>query len=115
MSAENKSVLTEVQEICEHIGVVYQGGLQRVGTLDELRISDVHRVDARVTHDLDRAELERVPGVADVEIAGHRLQCTVTGAMGPLLTVLEPAQVVSLDSSAMSLEEVFLSQYGKPE
>jgi ABC-2 type transport system ATP-binding protein len=107
-------VLPEVQEICDRIGVVHDGSLRQVGTMEELRISHVHRVDATVSTALDAARLTKIPGVASVIISDHHLQCTVTGTMEPLLQMLLPAGVVTLDSTEMSLEEIFLAQYGQP-
>ena len=106
-------VLPEVQEICDRIGVVHDGTLRQVGTMEELRISHVRRIDATVEKSLDPARLARVPGVADLVVSDHHLQCTFTGSMDPLLEALVPSVVVSLDSSEMSLEEVFLSEYGQ--
>jgi ABC-2 type transport system ATP-binding protein len=105
-------VLPEVQEICDRIGVVHDGTLRQVGSMEELRISHVRRIDATVEHPIDGESLARVPGVAAVVVSDHRVQCTMTGTMEPLLEALIPAVVVSLDSTEMSLEEVFLSQYG---
>jgi ABC-type multidrug transport system ATPase subunit len=107
-------VLPEVQEICDRIGVVHEGTMRQVGSMEELRITHVRRVDATVENSLDPAKLAAVPGVADVVVSDHHLQCTMTGKMEPLLDVLQAAVVLTLDSSEMSLEEVFLSEYGHP-
>jgi len=107
-------VLPEVQEICDRIGVVHDGMLRQVGTMEELRISHIRRIDATVRNAIDSEHFAKIPGVADVVVSDHRLRCTVTGAMEPLLDALVPAVVVSLDSTEMSLEEIFLSQYGQP-
>ncbi len=107
-------VLPEVQEICDRIGVVHDGMLRQVGTMEELRISNIRRVDATVQNAIDSDRFAKIPGVAQVVVSDHRLQCTVTGPMEPLLDVLVPAVVVSLNSTEMSLEEIFLSQYGQP-
>ena len=64
---------------------------------------------ATVQKAIDSERFAKIPGVANVVVSDHRLQCTVTGAMEPLLDALTPAVVVSLDSTEMSLEEVFLS------
>ena len=107
-------VLPEVQEICDRIGVVNQGTLRQVGTMAELRLSHVHRIDAVVEHQIDERTLAAVPGVTGVTVADHHVRCTVNGKIEPLLEALQPASVVSLDASEMSLEEVFLTEYGKP-
>jgi ABC-2 type transport system ATP-binding protein len=107
-------VLPEVQEICDRIGVVHDGSLRQVGTMEELRIRHVHRVDATLETTVDPALLTKVPGVAGLVVSDHHLQCTVTGKMEPLLEMLLPAGVVTLDSTEMSLEEIFLAEYGQP-
>jgi ABC-2 type transport system ATP-binding protein len=107
-------VLPEVQEICERIGVVHQGSLRQVGSMEDLRITHVRRVDATLEHEVAAEGIARIPGVADVVVAGHRVRCTVSGKMEPFLEALQPAVVITLDSAEMSLEEVFLSEYGQP-
>jgi ABC-2 type transport system ATP-binding protein len=106
-------VLQEVQEICDRIGVVHDGSLRQVGSMEELRIRHVHRVDATFETVLDGARLTKIPGVTGVVVSDHHLQCTVTGKMEPLLEMLVPAGVLTLDSTEMSLEEIFLAQYGQ--
>jgi ABC-2 type transport system ATP-binding protein len=106
-------VLPEVQEICDRIGVIHDGTLRQVGTMAELRLGNVRRVDATVERPIAREQFTCVPGVEDVVVSDHRLRCTITGRMEPLLDALRPAVVLTLDSTEMSLEEVFLSQYGQ--
>jgi ABC-2 type transport system ATP-binding protein len=107
-------VLPEVQEICDRIGVVHQGSLRQVGTMEELRITHLRRVDATLEHDVSAEGIAKIPGVADVVVSDHHVRCTVSGKMEPLLEALQSAVVITLDSAEMSLEEVFLSQYGQP-
>jgi ABC-2 type transport system ATP-binding protein len=107
-------VLPEVQEICDRIGVVHEGSLRQVGSMEELRITHVRRVEATLEHEVDAEMMAKVPGVADLVVSDHHVQCTVSGKMEPLLEALQPAGVITLDSAEMSLEEVFLSQYGQP-
>jgi len=107
-------VLQEVQEICDRIAVIHAGRLRRVGTIDELRLGQLHRLDVRLERAPDPLEIERLPGVSGVTLDGLRLRCSITGAMAPLLDALRPAGIVALDSAEMSLEEVFLAEYGQP-
>jgi len=104
-------VLAEVEQICSRIGLIRQGRLLRVGSMEELRAVRVHRVEALARGDLDAVGVARLPGVSEVEVDGDRLACTVRGPVGPLLTWLERRDVVELDSRELSLEEVFLSEF----
>ena len=107
-------LLPEVQEICNRIGVVYEGVLRKVGTLEQLRIGNVHRVDATIETHIAPQRIAALAGVSDVSVTDHHVHCTITGGMAPLIAVLQPATILALDSAEMSLEEVFLSQYGQP-
>lgn len=104
-------VLAEVELICDRIGLIREGRLRRVGSLEELRTLRVHRVDALVRGRRDVAELARLPGVSEPEVAGERVSCKVRGSIGPLLAWLNAGEVVELDSRELSLEEVFLSEF----
>ena len=103
-------VLSEVEAICDRIGLIRAGRLERVGSLNELRALRIHRVEALFTGRLTAADLAHVPGVTDSRVDDHLLTCAVQGSVAPLLDVLSSAQVVELDSHEMSLEEVFLGE-----
>ena len=89
-------MLPEVQEICDRIGVVYEGVLRQVGTLEELRIGNVHRVDATIETHIAPQRIAGLAGVSDVTVTDHRVQCTITGGMAPLIAVLQPATILAL-------------------
>ena len=104
-------MLAEVELICSRIGLIREGHLLRVGTMEQLRTVRAHRVEA-IAHDRrDVADLARIPGVFDAEVDGERVCCTVRGSVRPLLAWLSAGDVVELDSRELSLEEVFLSEY----
>ena len=107
-------VLSEVELICDRIGLIRDGRLHRVGSLNELRTLRVHRVEAVFTGRLDAAELARLPGVSAPTVDDHHLSCAVQGSIAPLLSALSGADVVELDSQELSLEEVFLGEFDQP-
>jgi len=104
-------VLAEVELLCHRIGLIRDGHLLRVGSMEELRTVRVHRVEAIVRHPGAATELARLPGVGDAAVDGERVTCTVRGSVGPLLAWLSGAEVVELDSRELSLEEVFLTEF----
>jgi ABC-2 type transport system ATP-binding protein len=103
-------VLSEVEAVCDRIGLIRGGRLERVGSLNELRAMRIHRVEARFTGMLSTTAVEDVPGVSETHIDDHLLTCAVHGDISPLLNILSGADVVELDSHEMSLEEVFLGE-----
>jgi len=103
-------VLAEVELICDRIGLIHEGRLRKVGSLNELRATRIHRVEAVFAGTLDAAQVGRLPGVSDPVVTHHRLTCSVQGSIAPLLQSLAAADVVELDSHEMSLEEVFVHE-----
>ncbi len=104
-------VLAEVELGCDRIGLIRDGRLVRVGTLDELRTARVHRVSALVPGRPDATALAQLDGVRDVEVHDDLYSCSVHGSITPLLGWLAEQGAVELDSRELSLEEVFLAEY----
>ncbi|MRS12254.1 MAG: ABC transporter ATP-binding protein [Actinobacteria bacterium] len=103
-------VLAEVELGCHRMGLIRNGHLLRVGSLEELRTTRVHRVDAIVHDHPDAAGLNAIEGVSEAVVQGDRLSCSVHGSIGPLLAWLAARDVVELDSRELSLEEVFFTE-----
>ena len=107
-------VLAEVEQVCDRMGLIRAGRLQRVGSLEELRDVRVHRVEAIVESPVtaaDLAALAALPGVTDSGLDGDVVRCSVHGPVAPLLAWLAARDVVELDSRELTLEEVFLSEF----
>lgn len=105
-------ILGEVQLACDRIGLIRSGRLLRAGTLDELRSVKTHRLEAILGRPVDPSGIAELPGVSDVRLDGNRLTCAITGDMSALLTLLAASDTKEFDSAELSLEEVFLAEYG---
>jgi ABC-2 type transport system ATP-binding protein len=102
-------ILGEVEAVCDRVGILRAGRLVDQGTLAELRHLSTQTVE--VTFDGDLPDLPALPGV-EVERAGaNALRFEVTGGVGPLIASLARHPIVSLESRAPSLEEIFLHHY----
>jgi len=104
-------VLAEVELGCDRMGFIRNGHLFRVGTLEELRTTRAHRIDAIVRDHPSEAEINGIEGVSEATVQGDHLSCSVHGSIGPLLAWLSARDVVELDSRELSLEEVFFSEF----
>lgn len=104
-------VLSEVESVCDRISLIRAGHLVRVGTLEDLRRTRAHRVEAIIEAPGHAADLAQVRYVGDSTIDGTRVTCTVRGSIAPLLAWLSAHDVVELDSRELSLEEVFVSEF----
>jgi len=103
-------ILSEVEALCDRMGILRAGVLVETGTLAQLRHLSARTVEA--TFDGSVPDLSRVPGVSSVEVTGRVLRCQVRGSVEPLLKVLAAAGVHELLSREPSLEELFLAHYG---
>ena len=103
-------VLSEVEALCDRVGILRQGKLVELGTLAEMRHLAALTVEATFAGAIP--DLSAVPGVSSVQADGRVVRCQVRGPVAPLLKVLAGADVTELLSREPSLEELFLAQYG---
>ena len=102
-------ILSEVEALCDRVGILRRGALVDEGTLADLRHLSEHTVEA--TFAGTPPDLGPISGVR-VESAGtSALRFEVTGPVQPLLAALAAHPVVTLTSREPSLEEIFLHHY----
>jgi ABC-2 type transport system ATP-binding protein len=104
-------VLSEVEHVCDRVGIIRSGRLVRIARLDELHHLRVHRVEVEFAGSPPVDQVKAASGVANVEVNGRTLTCTVRGSFEGLLGALHDHRVVNLVSHEPSLEEVFLTYY----
>ncbi|HEX6855552.1 MAG TPA: ABC transporter ATP-binding protein [Streptosporangiaceae bacterium] len=102
-------ILSEVEAVCDRVGILRAGRLVDQGTLAELRHLSTHTIE--VKFDGPAPVLPPLPGVQVAEAGPSVLRFEVAGRDGPLLTALAGHQVTSLVSREPSLEEIFLRHY----
>jgi ABC-2 type transport system ATP-binding protein len=102
-------ILSEVEALCDRVGILRQGRLVEQGTLAELRHLSAQTVD--VTFDGPAPQLPSLPGVHVATAGSNSLRCEVNGSVGPLIAAIAEHPVVSLISREPSLEEIFLHHY----
>ena len=103
-------ILSEVEALCDRIGILRAGKLVEMGTLADMRHLSSLTVEA--TFDASVPDLSHVPGVSSIQVEGHVVRCQVRGTIAPLLEALAGAGVHELLSREPSLEELFLAHYG---
>ncbi|HVN62656.1 MAG TPA: ABC transporter ATP-binding protein, partial [Gaiellaceae bacterium] len=101
-------ILSEVEALCDRVGILRKGRLVDEGTLGELRHLGAQTVE--VTFAGTPPELD-LPGVHVVHAGANALRCEVTGSIGPLIDALAHHGVIALSSREPSLEEIFLHHY----
>ncbi|HEY8679761.1 MAG TPA: ABC transporter ATP-binding protein [Candidatus Dormibacteraeota bacterium] len=104
-------VLSEVEHVCDRVGILRLGRLIRVAELEELRDIHFHKVEM-VFESLPPLErLAKVHGLEQLVRQGNRVSFTLHGDFEGLLKAVAGSKVVNLSSHEPSLEEVFLAYY----
>ena len=108
-------ILSEVEHVCDKVGIIRSGRLVKVAELEDLRHIRLHRVEMELAPDsaVPEMQIRSAAGVEDVTVVDHVVTCTVRGSFEPLLEAIRDAHVTNMVSTEPSLEEVFLSYYSE--
>ena len=105
-------VLPEVERIADRVGIIRQGKLIEVATVDALKDRAVRVVEVRFGTDGPNEQiLMKVDNVVSVEQRRTTVQIRIEGSMDALIKVLAGYEVVAMRSEEADLEEVFLDLY----
>ncbi len=105
-------ILSEVEALCDRVGILREGRLVDEGTLEELRHLAAQTVE--VTFAGQAPELPRLPGVHAESAGPNALRFEISGSVGPLIAALAEVgghRIKTLTSREPSLEEIFLHHY----
>jgi len=107
-------VLSEVQAICDRVGILRDGELKAVESVEKITNVEFHWVDVTfrdaIPAGLQQA-LESMPSITDVSTNGSRVRMRMIGDFDPLLRVISGGYVEMLHVEEPSLEEIFLAFY----
>ena len=104
-------VLSEVEHVCERVGIIRRGRLVKVARLEDLHEMHLRRVEVEFAGEPQPQLFQGVPGVDDVKTNHHRVTFTIRGSFEPVADALAGHHVVNLASHEPSLEEMFLAFY----
>jgi ABC-type multidrug transport system ATPase subunit len=104
-------VLSEVEHVCDRVGIIRAGRLVNVASLEELHAIRLHRVEIEFGGEPPLDAIRKADGVDDVTVEGQRVHCVVRGSFEPLMQAIAGAHVVNLTSHEPSLEDTFLEFY----
>jgi polyether ionophore transport system ATP-binding protein len=102
-------ILSEVEAICDRVGILRKGRLVDEGTLAQLRHLSAQTIE--VTFAGHPPALPPIRGVKVQSAGTNALRFEVSGEVAPLITKLAGEPVVGLTSHQPSLEEIFLHHY----
>ncbi|HXY84504.1 MAG TPA: ABC transporter ATP-binding protein [Gaiellaceae bacterium] len=102
-------ILSEVEAVCDRVGILRRGRLVDEGTLAELRHLSAQTVDVVLAG--PAPNIDPPPGVTVEQTGPSSLRFEVSGSPQLLLEELGRHPIASLTSREPSLEEIFLHHY----
>ena len=102
-------ILSEVEALCDRVGILRLGRLVDEGTLADLRHLSTQTVE--VSFEGPAPELPPLAGVRVARSGPGALRLEVSGGIRPVLEALAGLPVLTLTSREPSLEEIFLHHY----
>jgi ABC-2 type transport system ATP-binding protein len=104
-------VLSEVQAICDRVGILRGGELKAVESVSNLMHADFQWVTLHFREPVAANALAQVVGVSEVQALPDGLRLRLVGDFDPLLRALAPYYVTGMVTEEPTLEEVFLTYY----
>ena len=104
-------VLSEVEHICDRVGIVREGRLVTVSKLGDLVGMRAFHVEIEFADGVPAEQLKTVRGLEQLRVEGRRASGILRGSFEPLMTALIGRRVIGLVSREPSLEEIFLTYY----
>lgn len=104
-------VLSEVQHVADRVGVVREGRLELIDTVDALRARAAQRVEVTFAAPPPEGAFDGVAGVRVIERHGAVVLMALEGPADALVKRLAHFEVIAIDSHEADLEDVFLGLY----
>ena len=109
-------VLSEVERVCDRVGIVRAGRLAALETTDSLLEKRRKRVSLVFAAPVDASLFAALPGVSDVWVEGPRLSLRLHDGIDAVIKLASRHTVLDLVVENPTLDEVFMSYYdeGRP-
>ncbi len=101
--------LRELEDICEHVGLLHEGGILLSKDLEEMKFH-IHKVQCVVPDDIREAQLLKDLEVLQYQRQGSLLMITARGTRTEILHRVEMAEPIFCEVIPLSLEEIFISE-----
>lgn len=102
--------LREVEDLCDHIGILHQGELLIEKDLDDLK-ADVHKIQVAFHGGIPARFLNGL-NVVYQEQRGSVLLCIVRGNKEQVISYIQKFEPVIFDVLPLTLEEIFIYEMG---
>lgn len=103
-------ILSEVEKLCDRVGIIREGKMIETGSLDELR--HLTRTQVLLQTKQPVTGLEKMTGIHEIQDTENGLLFQVdTEKIDPVMRHLSSFGIVKLESAPPTLEELFMHHY----
>jgi len=106
-------VLPEVERVSDRVGIIREGELVTVEPTHELVDKAFRHVELTFDGRVDPEPFERLPGIRDLKADGARLSFTLYDGLDEMVKLASRHRLVAMEYERPSLEEIFLTYYGR--
>ena len=106
-------VLSEVERVCDRVGIIRDGELVAVEPTHRLVDKAFRHVALTFDGPVDGKPFAALPGVEDLKADGPKLSFTLYSEPDALVKLAAKHRLVGLEYERPSLEEIFLTYYGQ--
>lgn len=100
--------LRELEDICDHVGLLHKGGILLSRDLDEMKMN-IHKVQCVLQPGMRAEDLAGLE-IVKTDQRGKLLTLTVRGELSKVEFIMQNASPVFYETIPLSLEEIFISE-----
>lgn len=105
-------ILSEVQSVCDRVGIIREGKLIKVESVESLMAQPFHRLRLRFENMPD-VQAFAFEGVSELSRAEDSVYLEVTQNLPQVMRAAAALDIVDIETQPVTLEEVFLAYYGR--
>ena len=101
--------LREIEDICDHVGLLHKGGILFAKDLDEMKLG-IHKIQCVIPNPVLEEELMRELQVLQKEKRGSLLTIVVRGEEEEIQRKIQEKMPLFVEILPLTLEEIFISE-----
>ncbi len=105
-------ILSEVQAVCDRVGIIRDGQLVTTQQVEEIVTQRVNRINM-IFADLPPADTFKFEGVTELSRSARSIMLEVQENLPQILAAAAEHNIQDIETINVSLEEIFLAYYGK--
>ena len=100
--------LRELEDICDHVGLLHKGGILLSKDLDDMKLN-IHKIQCVLKPGMKAEDIEGLT-ILKTEYRGSLATITVRGTRETIMEVMRALEPVFFELIPLSLEEIFISE-----